>query len=59
MPMPVVSSPEQNRGSQRCFCASVHRSTRYGATTSLWMPRQDATPALSLHISSANTVLKR
>jgi hypothetical protein len=26
--MAVISSPEQNRGSQRCFCSSVARSRR-------------------------------
>ena len=37
----VISSPVQNPGSQRCFCSSVHRSTRYGATQSVWMPTQE------------------
>ena len=31
----VMISPEQNPGSQRCFCSSVVRSVRYGAITSL------------------------
>ena len=41
MAMAVISSPVQNFGSQRCFCSSVHRSTRYGATQSAWMPTQE------------------
>ena len=28
IPMAVINSPVQNPGSQRCFCSSVHRSTR-------------------------------
>ncbi len=31
----VIISPVTNGGSQRCFCSSVVRSSRYGAMTSL------------------------
>ena len=41
MAIAVISSPVQNLGSQRCFWSSVHRSTRYGATQSAWMPTHE------------------
>ena len=59
MPIAVSSSPEQNRGSQRSFCSSVVRCTRYGATMSPWMPKQDGSVMLTLASSSVSTALKR
>ena len=59
MPMAVTISPVQKPGSQRCFCSSVHRSRRYGATTSPWMPRHDDTAAETRDISSPSTALNR
>ena len=42
-----------------CFCSSVVRSTRYGATMSAWMPTQDGSAMLTLASSSVSTALKR
>ena len=53
--MAATISPVQNLGSQRCFCSSVHRSTRYGATQSTWMPTQEEYAKASLDSSSAST----
>ena len=59
MPMAVTISPEQNPGSQRCFCSSVVRCTRYGATMSPWMPRQEGSVMLTFASSSVSTATKR
>ncbi|SLI66757.1 Uncharacterised protein [Mycobacteroides abscessus subsp. abscessus] len=56
MAMAVISSPEQNLGSQRCFCSSLDSSSRYGAITSLCSekPRPEYCP---LTVSSVITAL--
>ena len=59
IPIAVSSSPVQNRGSQRCFCSSVVRWTRYGATMSAWMPTQLGRVMLTLASSSVSTALNR
>ncbi len=59
MPIAVRISPEQKPGSQRCLCSSVVRCTRYGATMSAWMPRQEGSAMLTFASSSVSTALKR
>ena len=59
IPIAATYSPEQNFGSQRCFCSSVPRSTRYGAAQSKWMPKQLDSDAETFETSSANTALNR
>ena len=59
MAMAVTISPEQKPGSHRCFCSSVPRSTRYGATQSVWMPKQEEAAAVNFESSSASTALRR
>src|SRR5450631_2683059 len=55
----VIVVPEQKPGSQRCFCSCVPSSTRYGATQSVWIPKQEDAAALNLESSSAKIALKR
>ncbi len=59
MPIDRISSPVATRGRYFCFCSSVPRLTMYGAVTSEWMPKHDATAAVNLLISSAKIALKR
>ena len=59
MPIAVRSSPLQKPGSQRFFCSSVVRWTRYGATMSAWMPTHEGSAMLTLASSSVSTALKR
>ena len=59
IPIAVSSSPVQNAGSQRCFCSSVVRCTRYGATMSAWIPTQLGRVMLTFASSSVSTALNR
>ena len=51
MAMAVIISPVTNGGSQRCFCSSVVRRSRYGATTSLCSVKP--TPLAPARVSSS------
>ena len=51
--MAVIISPLVNAGSQRSFCSSVARSSRYGAMTSLWSVKP--TPLAPTRTSSSLT----
>jgi hypothetical protein len=53
MAMAVMSSPLVKRGSQRSFCSSVVRPSRYGAMTSLWSGKP--TPLAPTRTSSSWT----
>ena len=59
IPIAVTSSPVQNRGSQRSRCSGVVSSTRYGATTSEWMPMHEDSEAETRASSSATTTVNR
>jgi hypothetical protein len=52
----VIISPEQKGGSQRCFCSSVPRLSRYGATMSLCRPKPMPVAPCRV-ISSSSTAL--